>query len=495
MLDFSEDIDYSESSSSYYYDKADNEEDINGFKNIVQYSINPKTNSLYNEIESETEKIHSYFMEKTCNFPILFEKDRAILYAVYYYLETNSIPNKCECAGIIDTIPGWRCNDCSHYDTSIYCSKCYIKSKHLHQGHKVYYLRSSGGMCDCGDPDALNIFCVDHCGPYTDQKKIDEIIAKSFPENLLNKLKEFFDEFFIRFSKYLLLTEKCKYFYTEILEEDILDNKDVKDINLLKKNFTIVFQNLLHFLFKLTEKNIGMSHLIASYLLKNHLKEEDTTCHSCIKIENQKFEILYKQNNTNLENVFSIFDYNEENKHKCECPFIRLLFTNWRNTVMPYSKDNAKENEKLLLSFQHNSFLKSAISILYFFLLKEILFNNNSDIKRIKIQFTMENINEFIMKETNLLEEHFDFLYYYLKKILNSLKHKDIFDEYKPLNIKKILTKMKYFKFKKLYLVRTKTRFLISSKHDILKRLVDISCQLQNKIKFKSIFPHPPSKK
>ena len=212
MVDFLQDIDYSESSSSYSYDRVDNEVDINGFKNIVQYSIKQKNNNLYNEIESETAKIHSYFMEKTCNFPILFEKDRA-------YLETNSIPNKCECAGIIDTIPGWRCNDCSHYDTSIYCSNCYIKSKHLHQGHKVYYLRSSGGMCDCGDPDALNVFCVDHCGPYTDQKKIDEIIEKSFPVNLLNKLKEFFDEFFVRFSKYLLLTEKCKYFYTEILED------------------------------------------------------------------------------------------------------------------------------------------------------------------------------------------------------------------------------------------------------------------------------------
>ena len=361
MFDFWQDIDYSDSSSSYSFDKVENEEDINGFKNIIiEYSISSKKNNLYNEIENETAKIHSYFIEKVNNFPLLFEKDQAILDAVYYFLETTSIPNKCECAGIIDTIPGWRCSDCSHYDTSIYCSNCYIKSKHLHQGHKVFYLRSSGGMCDCGDPDSLNVFCVDHCGPYTDQKQIDEIIAKSFPESLLNKLKEFFDEFFIHFSKYLLLTEKCKFFYTEILEEDKPDNKEVKDINLLKKNCTIVFQNLLHFLFKLTEKNIGMSHLIASYLLKNHLKDEDTTCHSCIKIEKQKFEILYKQKNTNAEEVFSIFDYNEENKHKCECPFIRLLFTNWRDTVMPYNQDNTKENEKLLLSFTHNSFLKSA---------------------------------------------------------------------------------------------------------------------------------------
>ena len=162
---------------------------------------------------------------------------------------------------------------------------------------------------------------------------------------------------------------------------------------------------------------------------------------------------------------------------------------------MPYTKDISKENEKLLLAFQHNSFLKSAISILYFFLLKEILFNNNLDIKNTKNQFAMENINDFIMKETNLLEEHFDFLYYYLKKILNSLKHKDSFGEFKPLNIKKILTKMKYFSFNSLYLVRTKTRFLISSKHDILKRLVDISSLLQNQIKFKSIFPHPSFQK
>ena len=35
MLDFPQNIDYSESSSSYSYDKVYNEVDINGFKNIV----------------------------------------------------------------------------------------------------------------------------------------------------------------------------------------------------------------------------------------------------------------------------------------------------------------------------------------------------------------------------------------------------------------------------------------------------------------------------
>ena len=46
-------------------------------------------------------------------------------------------------------------------------------------------------MCDCGDPDSLYTFCPEHCGPFTDQKQIDEYINKVVPENILKNIKFF----------------------------------------------------------------------------------------------------------------------------------------------------------------------------------------------------------------------------------------------------------------------------------------------------------------
>ena len=131
---------------------------INGFKEISKRKIS-KRNNLYTKIENETSKIYLYFIGRTTEFPKIFEKNFLSLEEAYNYLKTISIPNKCECAGIIDTVPGWRCVDCSKYENTIYCSNCYLNSKHLHKNHKVEFLYSSGGMCDCGDPDSLYMFC------------------------------------------------------------------------------------------------------------------------------------------------------------------------------------------------------------------------------------------------------------------------------------------------------------------------------------------------
>ena len=67
-------------------------------------------------------------------------------------------------------------------------------------------------MCDCGDPDSLNIYCPEHSGPYTTQEQIDDYISKIFKKKILDKLKDFFEKLFSRFSKYLILTEQCEYF-------------------------------------------------------------------------------------------------------------------------------------------------------------------------------------------------------------------------------------------------------------------------------------------
>ena len=486
---------HSSKSDDSFLIESFNEVNINEFIPIKDKKIKIKENILYNEIESETSKIQSYFIEKTKNFPKLFNNNIKSLEEAYKYLELHSIPNKCECAGIIDTIPGWRCVDCSKYENAIYCSNCYFKSKNLHKGHKVYYLRSSGGMCDCGDPDSLNIFCSEHSGPYTKQKQINEFIEKSFSPDVLKNLKIFFDDLFIQFSKYFILTEKCKYFITELLNDNKDDiSKDEKnDILLLKKNFGKVFQNFLDFLYKITEKNLGIFHLIANYLLKNHFMNEQSDTkykisHACVKMEINNIKILFKNKNENKD-IFSCFNFDEKNQHKCECPFIRLLFSNWRDNII--CNKNGRQNRKLLLSFSHNLFLRSSLSMLFIFLYKELLINNNEDVLYIRNQYSFEESMSIIAKNTTLIEDTYDFLYYYLKNIINSNKSKDHYGAFKKKVIKERLYKIDNYMYDSKYYLRPFIIPLIGKKSCIYKRLIDIACIFHNQMEFKSIFPHP----
>ena len=490
-MDSFDNSDLSDSLNSFFL--KNNKDNENEFKSIDDKKIVIKDNLFYNDIEDETLLIDSYFKEKINNFPKLFEKDLSNLEDTYKYLESISIPNKCECAGIIDTIPGWKCIDCSKNENAIYCSNCYIKSKDLHKGHKVYYLRSSGGMCDCGDPDCLNIFCPDHCGPFTEQKQIDEVINKSFSPNIINNLKAFFDDLFQHFSNYLLLTEKCKYFIDELLDENNIKYDEKEDIILLKKNFAIIFQNFLNFIYKITEKNIGIFHLIALYLTENHFnkgknEEKYKTSHSCFKFDVNNIQILYKEKSENKD-IFSSFDFFDKEQHECKCPFIRLLISNWRDNIKPYK--DSKQNQKLLLSFSHNFFLRNSLSIIFFCIYKEILLNNNEDIIYIRNQFCLAESTELIAKKTNLIEEIYEFVYYYYKSKINSDKSKSFEGSLKKEIIQEIQSKIENFMYDSKYFLRANIMQLINSKICIFERLIDISCIIHNQIEFLSIFPHP----
>ena len=183
-------------------------------------------NILFENVHKETLRIYSYLNEKINKFAQIFQIIR--IQDMLNHLEDISIQNNCECAGIIDIIPCWRCLDCTDYD-SIYCSKCYLKSKDLHKGHKINFLPSVEGMCDCGDPNSLRTFCSDHKGPLSNQKQINEFIEKSFSPDILNKLKIYFEDLFNEFSKYLILTEQCNFFCTEIYLNNIHNEREKQD--------------------------------------------------------------------------------------------------------------------------------------------------------------------------------------------------------------------------------------------------------------------------
>ena len=174
--------------------KLKNKEKPDLFQKIKDEKI-----SSYHLINKQTKDIYWFLDDSIKSFHKLFNEDLKDFEDCIKYLEKKAIPNKFICAGVIDNIPGWKCVECSKYENAIYCNDCYIKSKDTHKNHKVLYLVSSSGMCDCSDPDSLTTFCPDHSGPLSDQKQIDDYISKSFEKEILGKLKSFFDIFFLNF--------------------------------------------------------------------------------------------------------------------------------------------------------------------------------------------------------------------------------------------------------------------------------------------------------
>ena len=455
------------------------------FKEIVSKELSTKDNSLYNKIHSETKDISLYLLDSIKNFHLLFCKNLENLEDTLKFLESIAIPNKCVCAGVIDKISGWRCNDCSKYENCIYCNDCYLKSKHLHKNHNVVFLYSSSGMCDCGDPDALYIFCPEHSGPFKDQKEINNYISNIFDKEILDKLKGFFDEFFLRFSKYLVLTEKCDFFCNDYFDEkfNIVNNdnnennnllKEKEDVILLKNNFCIVFQNLLHFLRLISNKNLGMLHLMANYFLKNifenqKLDDEYMTTHRCLKITEDHIQLFYSDNK----------------KHICICPFLRLFLTNYRDKI------TSNVNDEFILSFAHNLNLRNSFCITFFATYKEMILNYNENFLVNRNQFYLEDVTSFIAEKSNLIEESYEFFYQYILKFFKSPKIKTNSGGINEEIIKKLTFPLVHIKTDTKYFSKPKVRKLMTEKISIIKRIIDSICLIHNQNELKSIFPHP----
>ena len=449
---------------------------------IHMENLSIKDNILNNKIFNETKNIDFILNKSIKAFYLIFNNKKIKDFDdCLKYLEEIEKPNNCVCAAVINEIPGWRCFECSKYDNAIYCNNCYIKSKNLHKGHKVYFLPNSGGMCDCGDPDSLYTFCPEHSGPYSDQKVVDEYISSVFEKEILDKLKYFFDGLFLEFSKYLILSEKCEMFFNDdLFEEKFINEKKEKldneknDIKSLQKGFRFVFQKLLNFLRLISKNNLGMLHLIANYFLKNHfekddekLNEDNMTGHRCIQIS---------QNDIKL--------FSDKEDHICKCPFFRLIMTNYRKNI----ELNNDENKNFLLSLNHNLSLRNAYCILFFSQYKEILLNNNEDIINNRNQFFLEDAIELIAKKTNLLEESYDFLYKYVLDKFNQFKNDSMS---KNECIQNLYNHFYHMKSDTEYFSTPNLRKIMTQKTSIMKRIIDILCLIHNENGILSIVPHP----
>ena len=450
--------------------------DEKSFRIINNINFKNKNNFLYIDIQEEIIKVQKFLDNAFDNFPktlgngFLFE-DAEI------YLESNSVPNNSVCCKYIDNFAYFKCEDCSKNKTSKYCTDCYFKSKSIHKNHKVY-LCYGEGICNCGDHFFLNNFCSEHNGPFNDKTKITQCIDSVFDPNKIKNLELFFDYFFKKFSKFLILTEKCDNFSMEIFQENPKYEIEKEDLALLKQNFSIVFQNFLDFLYRITSKNIGMIHLVASYMMKNFCTEDNLediymTTHTCINLDNNDIQIKYK--NSAQEKVNRI---NRE-RHKCECPFIRLLISNWRDSIQPF-KDN-KQNIKFLMSFTQNSELKNVIGIIYLFLYNEISLNNNANIISLFNKFFIDDKLDLIVKKTKIFEEHYELLYHYLYKFKNKNNISNMMEIIrKGINFQNINNLIKVLFFDSRYF--TSEIISLIDINYIIKKIIDCCCLIHNQM-------------
>ena len=450
------------------------------FDKIQEADLTTKDNELYKQIHSATIKLSTYFEKSVEKFPSLFEANLKRFDECLTYLEKIAVPNKCVCAGVVDAIPGFRCADCSKFENTIYCYDCFQNSQDLHKGHKLYYLFYSIGMCDCGDPLALNTYCHEHSGPFTEQSQIDNYVQKSFGNKVVENLTKFLDEFFLEYSKYFILTEKCELFMEEPFKEKFSGKKgdeiikEKKDVILLKSNFCIVFQNFIYFLRLISKNNSGMVQLITNYFIKINfesvkLEDEYLTNHICI--ETNKNEI--------------IFDKDKKENHVCKCPFLRLFLSNYRDDV----KLNSKEDEQqFIFSFAQNLQLRKIFSVLYFFLYNQNLYNNNENAIYCRTQFYLADTLELITRKTSFLEDSVDAVYNYVKILMKKNDDEKQINEKVLKKINSIILEtsgdMKYYS-------KQKMGKMITEKTTYFKKAIDIICLFQNMNEFESIVPHP----
>ena len=284
----------------------------------------------------------------------------------------------------------------------------------------------------------------------------------------------------MRFSKYLVLTENCDYFFKDFFDEkyEVINNPSLsaekEDFLLIKKNFSIVYQNLIHFLRLISHKNLGMLHLLANFFLKSHLEnkkldKEFMTTHRCLKITDNEIQLFYP----------------DKQNHVCLCPFLRLFLTNFR-----YCISCKNETEEFILSFAHNLILRSAFCIIYFAVYDRIIYNGNEDFLINRNQFFLEDVTAFIAKKTNLIEQSYDFLYQYLLRYFNSGELKTSNGSMNDKLLLKLIYPLFYIKIDTKYFSKPKMRKLMTQKTSIVKRIIDCICLIHNQNEYLSIFPH-----
>ena len=166
-----------------------------------------------------------------------------------------------------------------------------------------------------------------------------------------------------------------------------------------------------------------------------------------------------------------------------------LFFTNYRDDV----KLNSKEDERqFIFSLVHNLELRYMYSIVYYFVYKKILYNNNENLIDCRNQFYLADSLEFIFIKTKFFEDSVNEVYNYLKILIKrKMKEKKYLfsDGNTFLKILKFIFELNddinYFS-------KLKMKALMTEKISFIKKIIDIIGLYHNVNEYKSLLPHPP---
>ena len=264
-----------------------------------------------------------------------------------------------------------RCEECAKYDISVICLDCYERTKNIHKFHTIFYETENieGGCCDCGNLEvwAENSFCPLHKGAFSNLEEIDAFIKENFPEDIIEKLTNWFNNVVNILVPYFLEGEKKE--KGEEIEK--------------------VLETFLNFLSKIFVANSALIHLMSKFLIRNYPYETD---HICIVI--------------NDKNEMEINDYKGE-MHMCECSFLKILLSVWTQKI---------NNEELLFFFLQNYKIKIDIGLIYIGIYDKIIKNKCISL----IYFTINQIynSDLVLnfiKSPLVISNMFKYFYKYLE--------------------------------------------------------------------------------
>ena len=344
------------------------------------------------------------------------------------YLKSISKPNTTKCGReIMKDEGGWKCEDCELDAYSIYCNDCFIKEKH--KNHKIYYIPSGGGFCDCGDNSVIKPegFCHKHKGDYENINDLKNYIKSSIPEKQLISINNILNKIF------LLFIDKIK---------DLSDSADEND------EIYIMFNCLEIFCDKLFMSNLSLFYFITLKFTENFPYE---TNHKCFYYDENKKLITFIEEDKNT-------------KHICICPFMQvIIYTLMRRKT----KQNSIKFFNLFLQTYKN---KIITSLCYLNCFTE-LFNNTNLESFIKIGYQVINeIGVLVYQEQNIpfLKSCFVDIYSICENFINNKEYEKLDSIY--FKIFEIIT----------HLPSITIFDKINSNHEILKIIINICCLSNN---------------
>ena len=350
----------------------------------------------------------------------------------FEYLKSISNPNTTICGKEFKECDvGWYCKDCELDFNSIYCKDCFIKEKHI--GHEVYFNPNRKGFCDCGDNLTLKPegFCDKHKGNYDNIKDLRDFIKSSIKENLLDNINNIFNKIF------LLFIDKIK---------DLVDKKEYHEN---ENEIYKMFDYLETFCNKLYKNNLSFFYLFTLKFTENFPYE---TRHKCFSYDENKNLVTFTKGDI-------------EKKHTCKCPFMQVM-------IYVLMKRNTKQNSSSFFNLFLQTYKNKIItSLSYLNCFPKLFYNKNLEsFRKMGYHIMNENIGILLYQEKNI-----PFLENYFEEIYSECKYFVQKKDYEKLEA--IFLRLYHIVE---YLPNKNNLVEMNSNIDIINRIIDICCLINN---------------